>query len=205
MKLLLALGQIAVQECCCDHDERGLPCPSRIAREALAAHRAAPGLVDEMLPAEDVCSKYFGKIAVKADWARLRDIVVARDLQHEQAAQQRIAEARAAAFREVKNRIAFRRDLWTKNYYGNNARAAETLLADVVAIEETTPRRPNMSDEIPRRIRLDKFTPAERAIWDAIQAVEVVGADPLLTEAVILLGKAKDKVADYVDREAAKR
>lgn len=62
-----------------------------------------------------------------------------------------------------------------------------------------------MSDEIPRRNKLDKYTPAELAIRDAIQVVEAVGADPLLTEAVILLGRAKDKVADYVDRELARR
>lgn len=51
----------------------------------------------------------------------------------------------------------------------------------------------------PRRIRMDLWTPAERAIYDAIQAVEEAGADPRLTDAVILLGRAKDRVADYVD------
>lgn len=39
----------------------------------------------------------------------------------------------------------------------------------------------------------------ERAIHNAIQAVEEGPAHPLLTDAVVLLGKAKDKVADYVD------
>jgi hypothetical protein len=53
--------------------------------------------------------------------------------------------------------------------------------------------------EPPRRIRMDLWTPAERAIYDAIQAVEEAGADPRLTDAVILLGRAKDRVADYVD------
>ncbi len=57
----------------------------------------------------------------------------------------------------------------------------------------------NNKNEIPRRIRLDLNTPAELAIYNAMQEVEKVGADVKLTEAIILLGKAKDLVADYVD------
>lgn len=56
-----------------------------------------------------------------------------------------------------------------------------------------------MNNEFPRRSRLDLNTPAERAIYDAMQEVEKVGADTRLTEAVILLSKARDLVADYVD------
>jgi hypothetical protein len=56
-----------------------------------------------------------------------------------------------------------------------------------------------MSDEIPRRIRLDRMTTAEKIIFDAVQEVERVGADVRLTDAVILLKQARDKVADYVD------
>lgn len=55
-------------------------------------------------------------------------------------------------------------------------------------------------NEIPRRARIDKFTPAEKAIYDAVQIVEEMGADVLLTDAVILLQQARDKVADFVDR-----
>jgi hypothetical protein len=51
----------------------------------------------------------------------------------------------------------------------------------------------------PRRICLDKLTPAEKAIYDAIQAVEQAGAHPLLTKATLLLSEAKDAVADFVD------
>ena len=58
-----------------------------------------------------------------------------------------------------------------------------------------------MSNKIPRRIRLDLITPAELAIYEAVQAVEKAGADERLTEAVILLGKAKDLVSDYVDEQ----
>lgn len=53
--------------------------------------------------------------------------------------------------------------------------------------------------ETPRRNRLDLYTPAEKAIHDAMQEVEKAGADVKLTEAVMLLQKAKDCVADYVD------
>jgi hypothetical protein len=51
----------------------------------------------------------------------------------------------------------------------------------------------------PRRIRVDLQTPAEVAIRAAVVAVEACGADTLLTDAVVLLSKAADKVADYVD------
>lgn len=57
-----------------------------------------------------------------------------------------------------------------------------------------------MASDIPRRCFINRLTPAELAIREAMIAVEKVGADPLLTEAVVLLGKAQDKVADYVDR-----
>lgn len=52
---------------------------------------------------------------------------------------------------------------------------------------------------IPRRARLNLFSSAEKAIWDATQEVEKMGADVRLTDAVILLGQAREKVADYID------
>lgn len=54
--------------------------------------------------------------------------------------------------------------------------------------------------DIPRRCRIDLMTPAELAIYKAAQAVEEMPADVRLTDAVILLSQARDKVADYVDR-----
>lgn len=54
-------------------------------------------------------------------------------------------------------------------------------------------------ETIPRKIRYDLFTPAEKLIYDAMAEVEKMGADVKLTEAVILLAKAKDCVADFVD------
>jgi hypothetical protein len=51
----------------------------------------------------------------------------------------------------------------------------------------------------PRRNRIDLYTPAELAIREAMLAVEAMDAHPLLTDAVVLLGQAKDKVADFVE------
>ncbi len=62
-----------------------------------------------------------------------------------------------------------------------------------------TIREEPVSNDIPRRCRLDLNTPAERAIYDAMQEVEKAGADVRLTDAVILLGEARDAVADFVD------
>ena len=53
--------------------------------------------------------------------------------------------------------------------------------------------------ETPRRNRLDLMTPAELAIYNASQEVEKLGADVKLTEAVILLSKARELVADFID------
>jgi hypothetical protein len=52
---------------------------------------------------------------------------------------------------------------------------------------------------IPRRNCLDLNTPAELAIRHAVGVVEEAGCHPLLTEAVVLLGQARDKVSDFVD------
>lgn len=60
-----------------------------------------------------------------------------------------------------------------------------------------------MSDNLPRRCQLWLNTPAELAIRNAIDAVERVGAHPLLTESVILLGQALERLADYVDQRPA--
>jgi hypothetical protein len=59
----------------------------------------------------------------------------------------------------------------------------------------------NTETQIPRRARMDKWIPAERAIYDAAQAVEKLPANTLLTEAVVLLGQAREKVAAYVDSQ----
>lgn len=56
-----------------------------------------------------------------------------------------------------------------------------------------------MSNEIQRRCYLDRLTPAERAIYDAAQAVEAMPADVRLTWAGVMLARARELVADYVD------
>ena len=61
---------------------------------------------------------------------------------------------------------------------------------------------PKISDNgFPRRIRTDLQTPAEAAIRNAIVEVEKAGAHPRLTDAVVLLGQARDAVADFVDEQ----
>jgi hypothetical protein len=54
-------------------------------------------------------------------------------------------------------------------------------------------------DSIPRRSKLTELTPAERAIYDAVQVVEAMPADVRLTDAVVLLQAARASVADYID------
>ncbi len=61
-----------------------------------------------------------------------------------------------------------------------------------------------MNDIIPRRARLDRMTVAERTIYDAIQRVEEMPADVRLTEAQVLLDKARNLVADFVDEQQEK-
>jgi hypothetical protein len=46
---------------------------------------------------------------------------------------------------------------------------------------------------------MTKWVAAEKAIYDAMQAVEAMPADDRLTDAVCLLGQSRKRVADYVD------
>lgn len=64
-------------------------------------------------------------------------------------------------------------------------------------------REERVTRELPRRNYVDLMVPAEKAILEAIRAVEELPADVRLTDAVILLGHAKDKVSDFVDRDVA--
>jgi hypothetical protein len=57
----------------------------------------------------------------------------------------------------------------------------------------------NGATQFPRRACLDQFTPAEKSIYDSVQEVEALGADKLLTEAVMLLQLAREKVADWLE------
>lgn len=60
-----------------------------------------------------------------------------------------------------------------------------------------------MENEIPRRNRLDLNEPAELAIRKAMDEVEKIGADPGLTEAIISLDNAFQRVADFIDAQKA--
>jgi len=67
----------------------------------------------------------------------------------------------------------------------------------MTAVEK--PRPSNREDGIPTRVDQRYWSPAERAIFAAVLEVEASGADPALTDAVNLLAKARDRVADYYE------
>jgi len=50
-----------------------------------------------------------------------------------------------------------------------------------------------------RRQSLMRMSPGELAIYNATIAVEKMGADRRLTEAIVLLAEAREKVADFID------
>lgn len=64
-----------------------------------------------------------------------------------------------------------------------------------IAHRDTSPRH----DPSWRRHDLERMTSAELAIRDAMLCIEAMPCDVRLTEAVVLLGVAQNKVADYVD------
>jgi hypothetical protein len=71
-------------------------------------------------------------------------------------------------------------------------------------LEGRAPTRPPVwIDGVQRRQRLELATPAERAIRDALAAVEAAGASQALTSATLALQQALDLVADHVEAELA--
>ena len=52
---------------------------------------------------------------------------------------------------------------------------------------------------LPRRNDVNLHSQAEKAIRQAIFEVEAAGAHPLLTDAVVCLVQAQEKVADFVE------
>lgn len=54
-------------------------------------------------------------------------------------------------------------------------------------------------NRIPRRAQIDHMTTAEKSIRKAVEEVELMGANPKLTEAVVHLSKAFELIADYTD------
>lgn len=72
--------------------------------------------------------------------------------------------------------------------------------AERIGVYRPQPALVQISDNgFPRRNRIDLYTPAETAIRDAMLVVEKTGGHPLLTEAVTLLGRAQERVADYAE------
>lgn len=55
------------------------------------------------------------------------------------------------------------------------------------------------ADGFPRRNKTFEWRSGEKAIQDAVDVVEAMGADVRLTQAVVLLAQARDLVADYVE------
>lgn len=56
---------------------------------------------------------------------------------------------------------------------------------------------------LPRRVFIDRMSPAELAIRQAMAAVESAGASSKLTDAINLLIQAQEAVADHVDAHPA--
>ena len=65
------------------------------------------------------------------------------------------------------------------------------------------PRPVKTDDGWPTRRDVSWYTVGEQAIREALLAVEGMGAHVLLTEAVMLLSQAQDKVADFAESAAS--
>lgn len=89
-----------------------------------------------------------------------------------------------------RNRYEANKHLW------ENKEALTNYLAKLKELMEK-------DEQPPRRIRMDLWEPAEKAIGTAVQEVEKMAADVRLTNAVILLLKARDLVADFIDNVPA--
>lgn len=61
------------------------------------------------------------------------------------------------------------------------------------------PRPSKRPDGIPTRCDMNWMTEAELSILSATRSVEAAGASIALTDAVTLLAKARDRVADHVE------
>jgi hypothetical protein len=62
-----------------------------------------------------------------------------------------------------------------------------------------------VENNIPRRNRLDLLYSAEKHILDSVSEVEKLPADVRLTDAVILLQQAREKVADFIESEEGQK
>lgn len=53
---------------------------------------------------------------------------------------------------------------------------------------------------VPRKNIISMQQPAEWKIVEAMSEIETLGADVLLTDAILLMQKAKEKVSEYIDK-----
>lgn len=70
-----------------------------------------------------------------------------------------------------------------------------------ILLNELKRANENMKNDFPRRAKLYECFPAELAITTAVGEIEKIGYDVRLTEAQILLNKARDLVSDYIDEK----
>ena len=54
-------------------------------------------------------------------------------------------------------------------------------------------------DGLPVRNNLESMSPVELEIYHLVHKVEALGVSTALTDAVVLLGKARDRVADHLE------
>lgn len=87
------------------------------------------------------------------------------------------------------------RVVWAHRDIKATACPGDTLFRHLKSVDFAPP----YLKDIPRRARLEQNSEAELAIRTAATAVAETGSDPLLTEAINLLGQAREKVADFVD------
>jgi len=60
---------------------------------------------------------------------------------------------------------------------------------------------PLLVNGFPRRKRIDLTMPVELALRSAVEKIESIGCDPLLTKAIIKVEEARELVAYYIERE----
>lgn len=58
--------------------------------------------------------------------------------------------------------------------------------------------------KVHRRQVMAYLTPEELYLLSLVESVEKLGAHPLLTDTVVLLGQAREKLADWFEQEQGK-
>lgn len=103
-------------------------------------------------------------------------------------------EIQAAVLNGIDEALSLLSGAGTKSDGGKQA-----LVGPSYGSKFTYPRPSKRDDGVSTRIDLQHFSPAELAIFEAVAVVEATGGSPALTDAVNLLAKARDRVADHVE------